>query len=193
MDTQRFKAGKPTSMKELNLGSMWGQALRSGSWVAVLLACGLSCGRSHQAIRIDSGGSEAYKDSENQTWNSDTHFSGGVIFKTKQAVAETKEPGLYQTARYGNSFRYSIPVPNGPVTVRLKFAEIYFDGPGKRVFNVSINNAPVLTKFDPAAEAGGPFRAIDKEFTINVSDRQVNIQFSPLVQDPVISAIEVLP
>jgi len=49
--------------------------------------------------------------------------------------------------------------------VRLVFAEIEGLAPGERVFDVEIDGKPYLTGFDIAREAGGPNRAVVKEFT----------------------------
>jgi hypothetical protein len=123
----------------------------------------------------------------------DRYYVGGVTFTTQHPISETAEALVYKTVRYGNSFRYSIPAPNGSAKVRLLFAEIYFDAPGKRIFNVSINNKVVLTKFDPFAEAGGQFRAIEKEFDVTVTDGRITILFTPIAEDPMINAIEIVP
>ena len=152
----------------------------------------MSCRHSPAPIRINSGG-PAYLDTRQQKWNEDGYYTGGVQFVTKHPVENTNASELYQSARYGNSFRYSIPVPNGRTTVRLMFAEIYFNAPGARVFNVTINDVPVLTKFDPYAKAAGANRAIDREFTVDVKDGRVKIQFTPIAQDPLVNAIELSP
>ena len=49
--------------------------------------------------------------------------------------------------------------------VRLHFAEPDEAAVGKREFDVKVQGQPVLTRFDIAAEAGGPRRPVMKEFT----------------------------
>ncbi len=163
--------------------------LCQGVVVALVLAGSVACSRG-PAIRINSGGPE-FTDRDGNKWQADREFVGGVTFVTEHPVKNTETSPLYQNHRYGNSFRYVIPVGNGRASVKLKFAEIYFEQPGKRVFNVSINNHPVLQKFDVVAAAGGPFTALDKEFPVDVTDGRVTIVFTPIADNPMVAAIEV--
>jgi hypothetical protein len=67
-------------------------------------------------------------------------------------------------------------VPNGgPFLVRLHFAEIFDDGAGKRLENITINGQPVLTNFDIFAAAGGLNKALVKDFPDITPDMQGNI------------------
>ena len=75
--------------------------------------------------------------------------------------------------------------------MNLKFAELYFSAAGQRVFNVSINGQPVLSNFDIVAQAGGMNRAVDRAFTVNVTNGQVSIQMNATVDNPQINAIEI--
>jgi len=75
--------------------------------------------------------------------------------------------------------------------VTLKFAEIFFTSRNQRVFNVYINGQPMLSNFDIIAQTGGPFIALDKSFTVNVTNGMVNIQFQQIVDNPKISAIQI--
>jgi hypothetical protein len=141
-------------------------------------------------ILIDSGGA-AYIDTLGQVWSADEDFIGGNTASTTKAIANTTDPTLYQTERYGD-FSYHFAVPNGSYNVVLKFAEIYWTTTGQRIFNVSINGTPVLTNFDIVAAAGGPLTAIDKTFPVTVTTDQVTVQFTSGAADlPKVSAIEV--
>jgi len=72
---------------------------------------------------------------------------------------------VYQTERTGDS-TYTISVKAGlTYKVRLHFAEIHFDQPGQRQFDVYINQQRVLQNFDIVAEADGSHKAIVREFT----------------------------
>jgi hypothetical protein len=142
-------------------------------------------------IRIDSGGS-AYTDSKGQVWSADSSFAGGQQGSTSAAVANTADPKIYQTEHYG-SFDYNFALVNGTYSVTLKFAEIYFTTTGRRVFNVAINGQTVLSNFDIVAQAGGAFKAIDKTFSVNVTNSTLNIHMIPLTENPTISGIEITP
>ena len=62
---------------------------------------------------------------------------------------------------------------------------------GQRVFNIVINGQTVLSNFDVVAQAGGAYVALDRQFTVNVANGTITIQFIPVVQNPKISAIEI--
>ena len=141
-------------------------------------------------IRVHAGGG-GYTDVLNQAWSPDNSFAGGNTANTTSNIANTSDPALYQTERYG-SFSYQFTVPNGNYNVLLKFAEIYWTSTGQRIFNVSINGTQVLTNFDIVASAGGAFRALDKAFPTAVTGGLITIQFSTGTADlPKISAIEI--
>jgi hypothetical protein len=141
-------------------------------------------------ILVNAGG-PSYTDSQTQVWSADKNFSGGSAASTTHAIANTADPKLYQTERYGN-FTYKFTVPNGTYNVTLKFAEFYWTAVGKRIFNVAINGTPVLTNFDIIAAVGAPYTAIDKTFATATSTGAVTIQFTSGSADlPKISAIEI--
>jgi hypothetical protein len=67
---------------------------------------------------------------------------------------------------------------------------------GKRVFNVDINDRPVLTNFDIFATAGRRNKAVVKEFNDIQPDKagNITIHFKPGPADqPIINGIEILP
>ncbi|HUI80200.1 MAG TPA: malectin domain-containing carbohydrate-binding protein [Bryobacteraceae bacterium] len=142
-------------------------------------------------FRVNAGGG-AYTDSSGNVWSGDYYNAGGGTSMTSAAVSGTTTPVLYQTDRWG-TFHYNVSVANGPYTVNLKFAEIYFTTAGSRMFNVSINGTPVLPNFDIVAQAGGAFKALDESIPVTVTNGQINIQFTPGVADqPTVNAIEIL-
>ena len=156
-----------------------------------ILASTNATSTSFSPIRVDAGGG-AYTDSSGYVWSADYGYSGSNTYATSSFIANTTTPVLYQSERYQpGGFSYQFTVPSGSYTVRLKFAEIWFTQSGQRVFNVSINGQQVLSNFDVVAAAGAPFTAIDKAFTVNATSGQIQIQFSPVVENPKVSAIEI--
>ncbi len=139
-------------------------------------------------IRMNAGGPR-YTDAAGNVWQSESNVSGGAVYSTAAAIANTTDQSLYKTVRYG-TFRYQLPVTNGTRTVRLRFAENYYNQTGRRVFNVRINGIRVLTGFDIVA-AGGAFAAVDREFPVAVTTGTVLIEFEPVVENPSIGAIEI--
>ncbi len=143
-------------------------------------------------VFVNSGG-PAYTDTLGNSWAADNSFTGGTADTTTHAIAGTPDPTLYQSERFGD-FSYQFTVPNGAYNVKLKFAEIYWTAPGKRLFNVAINGTPVLTEFDIVATAGAPYTALDETFPVTVTGSSITIQFtSGLADYPKISAIEISP
>ncbi|MBI3971118.1 MAG: hypothetical protein HY332_07490, partial [Chloroflexi bacterium] len=74
-------------------------------------------------VRINAGGG-AYTGSTGLPWSADTGFTGGSTYANGNAIANTTDPTLYQSERYG-TVSYAFNLPNGTYTVTLKFAEIF--------------------------------------------------------------------
>jgi fibronectin type 3 domain-containing protein len=129
----------------------------------------------------------------------DIDFSGGAV--SGGTLAQINASGItnpppqtvLQHGRYGN-FTYTIPnlAPGASYTVRLDFVEYYFDAAGARVFNVAINSAPMLSKFDIWVAAGGKNSALAKTFSaIASSTGTITIGFTSLVNNSMVSGIEI--
>lgn len=159
---------------------------KSASATITLSATAASTG--FNPIRVNCGG-PSYNDPQGRVWNADTGYNGGATYNTGMAVKGTTTPALYQTVRY-LPLTYTFSVPNGTHTVTLKFGEIYFNAPGQRVFNVLLNGQTVLANFDIVSQAGAG-TALDKQFTVSVTNGQITIQLAPVVENPMISAIEI--
>ncbi|WP_375379546.1 malectin domain-containing carbohydrate-binding protein [Hymenobacter volaticus] len=123
----------------------------------------------------------------------DQYMAGGVPFATTAPIAGTEDDALYQSERYG-TFRYNLPVPNGTYTVKLHFAELYWNAPGQRVFDVTAEGTPVLQAYDIVQKVG-PLTATTESFLVTVTDGVLSLAFAPGaggVDQPKVSAIEVL-
>lgn len=133
-------------------------------------------------------------DSANQTWKSDRYFSGGRHGQSPDSAQQAKL-GVYASDRIGR-FRYTIPaVPLARYHLRLYFHEPWFGrengGPGSRVFDVACNGAMILKNFDILAESGS--QPITKTFDVQASPSgRIELAFMPVVNYPVVSAIEVV-
>jgi parallel beta-helix repeat protein len=142
-------------------------------------------------LRVNSGG-QTVTDAAGNAWAADNGSAAGYSFGTNLGIANATTPALYQTLRWNSStLGYQFTVANGAYTVNLKFAELYYGSAGQRVFNVAINGQTVLTNFDIVAQAGGPFRAVDRAFPVNVTNGIISIQFNSSVDDPQVNAIEI--
>src|SRR5437868_4681284 len=119
------------------------------------------------AFEINAGGGAV------DSFDADSYFTDGGAYQTSDAVETrgvvTAGPmAIYQSERHGTSFSYNFPdlTPQSAYHVRLHFAELTWDRPGERVFNVLINGVTVLSNFDLVAEAGAPRTAIVRTFNV---------------------------
>lgn len=81
----------------------------------------------------------------------------------------------------------------GRYTVRLHFAEIEGAEAGARLFDAAIQGRTVLERFDIVKEAGGPLRAVVREFRgVEVRDG-LTVELKPVRGETFLSGIEVLP
>ena len=128
----------------------------------------------------------------------DEDFVGGAASDTTATIntAGVTNPApaaVYQTQRYGN-FTYTLPgfTAGASYTVRLHFAETYWDAAGSRTFDVYINGTEVLTNFDIFATAGGENIAVVEQFNTTAnSSGQIVIQFTTVKDNAAVNGIEV--
>jgi len=145
-------------------------------------------------VRIDCGATDKLTDSEGNVWLADEGSSDGDVFGVDDAViTNTPDSAIYQTERFGMT-AYNFAVPNGKYTVKLLFAEIYsgINGPGDRVFSFSVQGHE-FTDFDIWVKAGGSNTAYIQSVDVDVTNGVLNITFTPNVENPKISGIEILP
>ena len=115
---------------------------------------------------------------------------GGQVAATPAEIAgATKdEQAVYRTCRFDTA-GYSLVVPNGTYDVTLKFAEITYDAPGKRVFSVAVQGLPLAERLDLFAVAGKnkAYDLVAKRVT--VADGTLKISLGKIVEFPLISGI----
>jgi hypothetical protein len=139
--------------------------------------------------------SRPFVDSAKQLWASDRYFSGGRYGLSPEST-DRADLGIYESDRIGR-FRYNIPaVPLARYRVRLYFREPWFGkengGPGSRVFDVTCNGTLLMKNFDILAEGGSqPIVKTFENVQASASGR-IELSFMPVVNYPVVNAIEVL-
>ena len=160
---------------------------------ALEIDAGANTAKGATAIRVHAGGGQ-YTDSQGQVWAADNGYSGGNVYSVQNTIANTADQALYRTERYSVSapLQYQFAAPNGSYSVTLKFSENYFASAGQRVFNIVLNGQQVATNFDIVRAAGGPFTAIDQTFVTTVTNGQVLVQLTPVVQNPKIDSLLIL-
>ena len=132
----------------------------------------------------------------------DTSFLNGSSF-TNNGGGNGAQPDfddtVYETERYGTPLNYEIPVASsGNYTVELYFAEIFWNNPGERVFDVAVEGEVVLDNLDLLAKTEGD---INQPFQFNVpnsispknfgSADAIDIDFSASTDNAKISGIVV--
>ena len=128
--------------------------------------------------------------------------SGSNAYTTPAAVNVSHPsipPGtpaaVFQTERWdpadGAELQWTFPVTPGTYQVRLYFAEIWFTSPGARSFDVFVEGNLVLNDYDIVADVGA-FAGVVKSFVVS-ADTALNVAFQRVVENPKVSAIEILP
>jgi hypothetical protein len=143
--------------------------------------------------------SKPYNDPEGNIWLPDRYVIGG---RPGQSAKEAKneQTGLYGSHRVGK-FRYSLPVvPLEKYRVRLYFQEPWFGkenvgigGPGSRVFDVWCNGIALLKGFDILKEADSSPLVKTFDNIQATAQGKIELNFSPVINYPLVNAIEVLP
>ncbi len=151
-------------------------------------------------LRILAGQNAARHDAFDRFWSEDQFYRGGKSTNRRVRVSGTDDPGRFRGERYGQ-FIYVLPAAEGRYTLRLSFAETWHGsgtpegGEGSRVFHVICNGKEILRDFDIYREAGGPNRAVVKEFRGIEANAQGNVavRFVPVVENACVNAIELIP
>ena len=167
----------------------------------------LSSTRPQAEIRIMAGSSATdYTDNLGHVWSPDSHFRGGDAWTAPfRKILRTRRPQLFLTCRQGRDFSYDIPLHPGHYELRLYFAETIYGednpdagGESSRMFDISANNLPLLTDFDPLSDADGDNTADARVFTgiSPAPDGELHLRFHThwvLKAAAFVSGIEILP
>ncbi|HEY6303855.1 MAG TPA: malectin domain-containing carbohydrate-binding protein [Terriglobales bacterium] len=141
-----------------------------------------------------------YVDSDRNVWMPDRYFFGGRLSSFGGDLSKGTDGRLYEWHRFGH-FRYVVPVATGAkYTLKLHFREHWFGlqngsigGVGSRVFDVSCNGSMLLKGFDIFREAGSEPLVKSFQHIEPTPQGKIEIYFTPAVNYPSVSAIEVIP
>ncbi|AQT67390.1 Alpha-glucuronidase [Anaerohalosphaera lusitana] len=116
------------------------------------------------------------------------HSGGQAANYAPNEITGTDADPVYQTCRYNLSY-YRLLVPNGKYNVTLKFCEVHYREPGKRVFNVSVMGEKVAENLDVFKKAGhlGTYDLVVSD--VKVTNGILDITFDPVVEFPFIAGI----
>jgi hypothetical protein len=145
-------------------------------------------------------GHSPFRDSIGSIWMPDRYFFGGRLSSFGGDLSKLTDGRLYEWHRFGH-FHYVVPVATGSkYTLRLYFMEHWFGvqnggigGVGSRVFDVSCNGSMLLKGFDIFREAGSEPLIKTFPHIEPTPQGKIEIYFTPAVNYPSISAIEVIP
>lgn len=140
------------------------------------------------AAAYNVGGSEYVAD-DGTVYASDDVVSGGKTYSTSDAISGTTADEVYQTERYGD-FSYALPVTGGTYELTFKFAEIYQESSGQRIFDVIVEGQEVISDLDIYAEVGKN-AAFDVTHRVTVEDGELNVTFNSEKNNPKLSALTV--
>ena len=148
------------------------------------------------ALRVNAGGG-AYTDGNGNAWSADYGYNTGNKATASVAIDGTADDTLFQSQRWdspsGEELSYGFDVPNGDYVVNLYFAETYSGVflSGGREFDILLEGSNVNHNLDIYNEAGKN-TAYMISYNVTVADGQLNLDFLHGVENPFISAIEIL-
>ena len=147
-------------------------------------------------IRINCGTYFGYTDPQDNGWFADRPYkeggfgnlNGGMVHRGPIEITGTDNPEVYRSELWAQK-SYHITLANGKYLVRLHWAETYG---ANRKFDVTAEGKTLLKDFNPLKEAGGKNKAFFREFTIEVADGVLDIEFPREGGTPMINAIEAI-
>src|SRR5262249_43644110 len=110
-----------------------------------------------------------------------------------QSIGGTQDDSLYQTYGFGDfSYTLAVPAP-GNYLVKLDLIEPFWQAAGSRLFDVALEGSvPTgLHNIDIYALAGEQFQALTLTQTVSVTDGTLDVDFNPLVDNSIVSAVAV--
>ncbi|MEV4185654.1 S8 family serine peptidase [Streptosporangium canum] len=151
----------------------------------------------HQ-VAVDAGGTKDVVDAAGDRWTADRKYSAGghgyvgsnKTNTTSKTIKGTTEQALFKSARESMlEYRFD-QVPNGTYTVELGFADTRDTRVGKRVFDVLVEGQLAIPALDLALETG-TYTAVNRQYTVKVTDGQLNVRFAERVGNPIVNAIRI--
>lgn len=137
---------------------------------------------------INSGGA-AFTATDGTEFVADQLVSGGKTYTSNAGISGTTDDFIYQSERYGN-FTYELPVTNGTYEITLLLAEIYFNDPNKRVFDVAIEGDEQMSNLDLYAVVGKN-AAYQITKTVEVTDGGLSLAFSAEINNAKLAGLVV--
>ncbi len=145
-------------------------------------------------VRINCGGDSLPGFHPDQPWSETVAYGYEEGKRFEQSpllqIAGTDLDALYRSERWGLT-RYNVRVPDGTYNVRLHFAENYFDAPGKRIFDVFVEDRLVADNLDLFARAGKHAALVLETAGVSITDRELNVHFGAERDYPLLNGLEI--
>lgn len=117
-------------------------------------------GPAARGIAVNAGGHYAVVSEDGTVWEAGRPYAagnwghvGGRAVLTHHRIFDTQDDPLWQDTLAGAS-AWRFDVPDGTYELRLGFVEVEHDQPGARVFDVLVNDKPLVRGLDLAASKG---------------------------------------
>ena len=132
-------------------------------------------------------------------FKADSQIAGGQVYAVTQAIdlsdaVDAAPEEVYQSSRFQNmSCSLDNLKPNAPYLLRLHFAELFHQDPGRRVCEVVVNGTKVLEDFDIVAKAGKRFKAVTETCEVTSdADGKIAIEFKTVHDQVLVNGLELL-
>lgn len=123
-------------------------------YVVLFCVCFARCCEAYEVVSAVNCGGRRHVDSQGIEYQEDTSMAEGLtsnhgIMYSIRRVAPEDAP-LYQSERYGtSSFSYTLNLNgDGKYLLVLKFCEVFFEAPNKKVFDVLLNDHLIVSELD---------------------------------------------
>ncbi len=134
-------------------------------------------------------GGDTYLSNDGTLYSADRFYLEGVTGSKSNEIAETEDDPLYQTYRF-NDVAYEFPIENGDYRVTLKFVEPYWNAAELRIFDILIEDEPIINDMDLFSLVG---RNVSYDYTLDVTveDGYLNIGSTASMDYSLIAAIQI--
>ena len=143
------------------------------------------------SVSINAGGTAA------TNFTADSNYTGGGVVTwadtvdTSALIGIVPAQSVLRSDREGNfTYKFTGFAPSSYHAVTVYFVENYFTAPGKRIFTVYANGAPLADDLDVFAEARARFKAIQRTMIVPATGNgEIFIQQLPTKDQSKIGAI----
>ncbi|MEQ1941290.1 carbohydrate-binding protein [Mesorhizobium sp. VNQ89] len=117
--------------------------------------------------------------------------SAGTDVASNPNGANAVAGSAFKTYEDGTNWTAAITVPNGTYVVVLHTQETYWNSPGMRQFDVSVNGQQVINNLDPFVAAGGGDKPLAFEALVTVTDGKITINATADIDNAALNAVTI--